>query len=377
MKKKVLSALLCVAMVGTMLVGCGSKPAEKVEDAAKEAVEKTESVVEEAKDKVEEAMEGDIKIEVVAKGFQHDFWKAVKAGAEKAAEEYGVQMNFVGPEGESAIQEQVTMVNTALSSKPAALCLAALDPSSIIEALNTAKADGIPVIGFDSGIPDAPEGTVAANASTDNVKAGELAAEHLYEVVKDKVANPENVVRIGVAAQDATSSSILGRTNGFIDKFIELAGGKDKVSVEGHDAYGAKVDGAKIIIEVAVPASVNDADALQAITSVLQKEDVIGFYASNEFSAKALINANNTLQKLGTDKIPAIGFDAGKQQLDAVRNGVFIGSITQDPVMIGFKAVELAVKAHKGEAVADVDTGAQWYDASNMDEEGIKACLYE
>ena len=33
---------------------------------------------------------GDFKVEVIAKGFQHDFWKAVNKGAEKAAQEFKV-----------------------------------------------------------------------------------------------------------------------------------------------------------------------------------------------------------------------------------------------------------------------------------------------
>ena len=46
MKKKLLSALLCVAMVASLVVGCGSKPAEApAEDAATEEV--TEDAAEE------------------------------------------------------------------------------------------------------------------------------------------------------------------------------------------------------------------------------------------------------------------------------------------------------------------------------------------
>ena len=51
--------------------------------------------------------------------------------------------------------------------------------------------------------------------------------------------------------------------------------------------------------------------------------------------------------------------------------------MTQDPYQIGYKAVELAVKAAKGEAVADVDTGAQWYNAENIDDEMISMLVYD
>ncbi len=60
-----------------------------------------------------------------------------------------------------------------------------------------------------------------------------------------------------------------------------------------------------------------------------------------------------------------------------MRNGYFLGSITQDPYQIGYKAVELAVKAYKGESVSDVDTGAKFYNADNMDDADIKGLLYD
>ncbi len=60
-----------------------------------------------------------------------------------------------------------------------------------------------------------------------------------------------------------------------------------------------------------------------------------------------------------------------------MRNGWFVGSVTQDPYMIGYLAVELAVKAANGEEVADVDTGAQWYTKDNIDEPNIALLVYD
>ena len=65
-------------------------------------------------------------VELVAKGFQHQFWQVVKKGAEAAATDLGVTINFQGPPSESDIQAQVDMLNSALSKNPSAICLAAL-----------------------------------------------------------------------------------------------------------------------------------------------------------------------------------------------------------------------------------------------------------
>jgi ribose transport system substrate-binding protein len=62
-----------------------------------------------------------------------------------------------------------------------------------------------------------------------------------------------------------------------------------------------------------------------------------------------------------------IGYDAGKQQKDAVRSGVEAGAVSQDPVGIGYKCVEAAVKAIRGEKVPkNIDTGFKWYDKTNI-----------
>jgi ribose transport system substrate-binding protein len=71
------------------------------------------------------------------------------------------------------------------------------------------------------------------------------------------------------------------------------------------------------------------------------------------------------------------GYDAGAAQKNAVRNQYFLGSITQDPYQIGYKAVELAYKAYKGEPVSDVDTGAKFYNYQNMDDPDIKGLIYD
>jgi ribose transport system substrate-binding protein len=76
-------------------------------------------------------------------------------------------------------------------------------------------------------------------------------------------------------------------------------------------------------------------------------------------------------------KLVVIGYDAGKQQLDAVRSGVEAGAITQDPIGIGYKSVEAAVKAIKGEQLPKtIDTGFHWYDKTNVESSDIKPLLY-
>lgn len=387
MKKKVLSVLLCTAMVATMAAGCGSDSAEttKTDDTAKtdNAAKDDAATDDAAKDDAKK--EGGMHFEIVSKGFQHAYWQAVLKGAEQKAEELGVTINFVGPNTESDVADQLQMLTSAINAKPDAIGLAALSTDALLDAITTAQSAGIPIIGFDSGVPGAPEGSIAANAATDNYAAGALAAEKTYEAIKDRIAKADGPVRIGVLGQDATSESIVNRGLGFIDKIAELIQTDGKtVTVEGNDKYVGdskvkKTDGADVVIEVAVPAQVDASLSKTDCETILNKEDTIAVYGSNQHSGEAMVSANETLQKFGTgeDQVIGVAFDSGKVIMGAVENGTFLGAITQAPVAMGEKIVELLYAAANGETVEDVDTGCQWYTAENMQDEEIAQNLYE
>ena len=139
---------------------------------------------------------------MISKGFQHQFWQAVKLGAERAAEEFGVEITFEGPESESQVDKQIDMLTAALAKDPDALCIAALDSKAVIPLLEQAHAAGIPVIGFDSGVDsDIP----IATAATDNYAAGALAADNLAELI-----GFEGEVAVIVPTRPATPASCAG-----------------------------------------------------------------------------------------------------------------------------------------------------------------------
>lgn len=377
--RKLMAALLSTVMVVSALTACGGSGNKTSSTKSAASATSTTSTAKSSTAKSSAAASttsGSKHIDVIAKGFQHQFWKAVELGTQNAAKEFGVEVTFQGPDNESAIAQQVEYLNTAIAKKPAAICLAALDTQASIPSIQSAMEAGIPIIGFDSGVPDAPKGAIKANASTNNAVAGALAADELYKLIESKIKDAKEPVRIGVVAQESNSQSIVDRTKGFVDKMTELCGA-DNVSVEGHDSLKNEKAGAKVVIDVGIPAEVKDVDAAAVASAILEKKDLIAIYGSNEFAANAIITANEGLDKLGADKVIAVGFDAGKKLLDAVRAKTFAGAVTQDPVQIGYQAVKLAVEAADGKSVSDVDTGAKWYNAENMDADDIKPCLYE
>ncbi len=329
----------------------------------------------------------DLNIQVIAKGFQHAFWQAVKLGAEQAATELGVTMEFNGPEGESAIATQVDMLNGALAKKPSGIVLAALDTEAVASQLQQAQDAKIPVVGFDSGVPDAPAGQIAATASTDNAAAAALAAQEMMKDTafadKIKAATKDAPVTVAVFSQDVTSASIIGRTEGFINEFKKLAEAAGaQVAVTGNDKYKVENPEATVNIEAVIPATPDAVDMKNGAIGLLNTKGLIGVFCSNEGAVTGLLNATNDGSDLDREKgkykdLVVAGFDAGATQKQAVKNGWFLGAVTQDPVRIGYLGVELAAKAAMGETVADVDTGAKWYTKDNMDQEDIAVLLYD
>ncbi len=331
-------------------------------------------------------------IAVVSKGEQHDFWQQVKLGAQDAATKLGVDMTFEGPPTESDVQIQVEMLNNAMAKNPVAVCLAALDTGSVMDQLQSALDKGMPVIGFDSGVPNAPAGSIYANASTNNYAAAGVAAEKMFEVLKDKVAaaTPAKPVTFVVLNQDASGESLLSRGKGFRDTMIDLIVAntglsKSDIAVTGNPAYIAAdspTSGKTVFIDMVVPASAANTDATAAAQAVLNKvssANTLGIFCSNESTVKGLLAATNDGSDL-PGKFPGlvvVGYDAGKAQKDAVRNQYFLGSITQDPYQIGYKAVSLAYDAYMGKSVSDVDTGAKFYTKDNMDDDDIKGLIYD
>lgn len=368
--KKLIALLLALVMV-CALAACAPK---------------TETPAENTDTPAETPSNGSLYIPVMAKGFQHQFWQAVKAGSDAAAAEYGVEIYFDGPASETEIAAQVDMVKKEMAKDPKAMCLAALDTEAVTEILEECAEKNIPVIGFDSGVPGDTTGAVKATACTNNEAAAAVAAEKFGEheglVAAMTNATSDAPVIIGCLSQDAVSASVTGRTTGFVDKMAEIAETYQpgKVSIEGHAKWEKKVDAPAIIIRVEISAT-TEATAVQTAANSLLALNPAAIFCSNEGAVTGFLSAVSDGEDLAEGgkyaDVVVAGFDAGAAQKNAVRQGWFYGSVTQDPYQIGYKAVEMAVKAANGEAVADVDTGAQWYNAENIDDEMIALLVYD
>jgi ribose transport system substrate-binding protein len=328
---------------------------------------------------------------VISKSYQNQFYQAAFKGAEDAAADLGVTVVTNGPDAESNVSQQVEQVAAAINQKPAAVVIAACDPSALEEKLIMAKDSGIPVIGFDSGIPGDTTGAVLATAATDNKNAGSNVAENLAsdaDFQKKILAGTEDAPTVvSVLAQDATSGSIVQRVDGFINEMVaqleKLDGLKGCVDVSGQEKWTIVSENpAKVKIQVVVPPSTSQADIQSAANTILATDNLVAAFAANQDAVNGIISATNDATDLDKTSgkykdLFVVGFDAGTTQKDAIKNNQFFGSVTQDPYQMGYQAIVLAVAASKGESVADVDTGSKWYNKDNIDDEDISILLYD
>ncbi|ANY08342.1 ABC transporter substrate-binding protein [Pseudonocardia sp. HH130630-07] len=287
-----------------------------------------------------------LEIAIVSKGFQHEFWQAVKQGADQEAARQQVNITFEGPATESEIEAQVTMLTNAVGRGPDALAVAALDSRAAAPVLQQAQGSGIPVVAFDSGVEsDIPVTT----AATDNRAAAAEAAKQLSTALG-------GVGKVGVVVHDQTSRSGIDRRDGFVEWMRANAPGIQLLDPQ----YGGG-DQAK------------SADIAKAI--VAANPDLRGIYGSNEGTA---IGVTRGVGESGRQGVAIAGFDSGSGQTDAIRDGRQLGAVTQDPVRMGAEVVKAAVKAVNGEEQPKViNTGFYWYDRSNINDPRIQSSLYE
>jgi ribose transport system substrate-binding protein len=287
-----------------------------------------------------------IYIPIITKAIESPFWNAVQQGAEKAASDFDLDISFEGTKRGATAEEQLDMLRKALDRKPQAIVFSALDSRAATPYLEEASESGIPIIGFDSGV-DSP--IVKTTVATDNYGAGALAAEKMAQLIGGKG-------KVGVIVLDRSSRVGIDRGDGFVDTLTQ-----EYPNIE------------------VLPVAYNEGDDIRskeiARDIIIANSDIKGMFGANENTAIGIMNAVKELNK--EDQIVIIGFDAARVA-DAVKAGCIAGAIAQNPVEMGYKSVEAAYRAYKGERNPEfIDTGFKWYDQSNIDDPEIQKLLYE
>jgi ribose transport system substrate-binding protein len=295
------------------------------------------------------------RIAVIPKGTTHDFWKSIRAGAEKAARERGnVQILWDGPPREDDRQEQRNIVERFFTSEGvSAIVLAPCDRRILLTPVEAAVAKGIPVVIMDSGLEESAALKSNPNylgyVATDNKEGGRRAADRMGELLKSK---PK--ARVLMLRMQAGSESTEQREAGFAEK---IRGFPNIELIIPEDEAGVTVDTAQ-----------------KASERVLSNhDDLDGIFTVNESSTVGMLQALRSLQRIG--KVKLVGFDGSTILINALRAGDLQGLVLQDPFDMGYRSVLRAIDALEGKRPAEpiVHTNLQVATRENLDAPAIRA----
>jgi len=261
------------------------------------------------------------RIGVVPKGRAHMFWQSVHAGANKAARENDVEVEWNGPATETDFNGQLQIVDAMINKRLDAIALAPIDKKVMVSIVERAMNQGIPVVIFDSPVDTE---LFVAQVATDNYKAGQLAAERMGEITGGKG-------KIAIVAVQVGAASTMAREQGF------------------EDTIKSKFPGLKILDKRYGEASV-ERSLTVAENMLTAFPDLNAMFASNESSA---VGAARAIKARGS-KVQLVGFDSGPTLEEDLKNGIIDSLVVQDPFNMGHEAVTSAVKKLKGESVQKI-----------------------
>jgi ribose transport system substrate-binding protein len=267
------------------------------------------------------------------------FYITMQCGAQEEAAKLGVTVNTQGPQKfDPTLQKPI--LDSIVAGKPDALLVAPTDVQAMQVPLEQAAAAGIKVVLVDTTTND-PSYAVSAIAS-DNEGGGRAAFEAI------KRLRPEGG-KVMVMNVDPGISTTDARAKGFEE------------AVKGDSKFQY----------VGVQYSHNDpATAAQLVSAQLQKDpDLVGVFATNIFSAEGSATGIRQAGKAG--QVQVVGFDAGPNQIQALRDGTVQALVAQDPGTIGRFGVDEAVTAlDGGQNTKDVQTGFTIITQENLNGEG-------
>lgn len=307
MKKKLLAAVMSLALVGSLLAGCGSS-GEGTTAAGSDSGS------------------GDqYKVYLITMDQMDQHWVNVDAGAKKAVAELGnVDYTWLAPDVKDDAK-QIECVNNAIAGGADAILIAANGPDAVTAALKEAAAEGIKIVYVDS----AADFEAVQTLATDNEAAGKTAGEEMIQALKDQGVNSGD---IGIVNVNAATASTVAREAGF------------RAAFEGTDFN---------ILETQY--GEGDAAKSKDIAANYLTQGVVGMFGANEGSTVGIGNAI----KEGGESIIGVGFDKSDAILSLIDGGYLLATMAQNPDVMGYEGVKTAVNALEGKATGDdvVDTG--------------------
>lgn len=320
-------------------------------------------------------------ISIVGKANNNAFWKEVIAGAKQAEEDINAELGYEGndkvkvtfssPEEADNVDEQVSILDEELARYPIALGISIADVQACEVQFDIAMENNIPVIAYDSG--SGYEG-IQSMVSTDNYAAGVLAANRMADMMDGK---GEVLVFVHESDSEAAAARRKSFRKEMRQKYEDISVVKivnwdklDKLKEEMVEK--AQAGEYELEVEELVPENISK----EAVVDYLLTKypDIKGCYATNSMTTQLFVQG---LERKEMTDVFVIGYDAGEDQMQALRDGKVDGLIVQNPFGMGYAAVIACARA--GLSIGNeafVNTGYTWVTKENMDSPDVQKMLY-
>jgi ribose transport system substrate-binding protein len=251
-------------------------------------------------------------IAVIPKGTSHLFWLSVQAGAMAAGKEFNVDVLWNGPSQETEYSRQIQILDSMIARNVDGIAVAASERKALLQSLDRAASQKIPVVVFDSGVDGENYLTFLA---TDNYEAGQMAGRELGRLLNGKG-------EVAMVMHAPGSASTMDRERGF------------------QDVIAQEFSGIRI---VATQFGLSDrAKARAAAENILTAHPRLdGIFASSEPSSVGTALAVDARGL--TRKLKFVAFDSSDSMIEDLKDGTIDGMVVQDPFQMGFESVRILV----------------------------------
>ena len=287
-----------------------------------------------------------LQIAVIPKGMTHEFWKAIHAGAVKAARELDVGIFWKGSQKEDDRAQQITVVEDFISRGVDGIVLAPLDDRALCRPVQDAAREKIPVVIIDSGLQGEDYISFVA---TDNYQGGVMAAKRLGGLLGGKG-------KIFLIRYQEGSASTMERERGF------------------YEAVTKDFPGLTLLVQDQYAGATTETAYQLAENLIGRFPDVEGIFAPNESSTFGTLRA---LQESGlAGKVRFVGFDSSPKLVQALKDKHIQGLVLQNPMKMGYMGVKFIVAHLRGDTIPKkVDTGVYLATPENMEDPEIHSLL--
>ena len=441
-KRNVRAAIAAALCMTVLAAGCGKKAddpvftGDKTEAPAYQAnLDAIKSSAYASVDNLD--LEPGTYISVIGRASSTPYWNQVKAGVEQAATDLNTALGYSGndkvkvlysaPDENDNIDQQVNILDEELARYPDVIAISSVDASACSVQFDLAIENGIPIVAFDSGNSYQ---NIQSSCKTNNIEAATTGTKNFCEkigdsgeillLVHDTVSDTAKEREAGIKNELAANHPNVTVTETiYLDQLKMLkkqivaeqvgvtpeelaaaeAGEKKEETTGTGDASETIADAASNAASSSADESANEtaqevdnelSEKMQQVNDGAAKmsdEDAIRYYMEKHPDLKGCIATNETVTQLAIktmDQLDAkkhitlVGFDAGKEQVNALKDGKVDGLIVQNPFGMGYATVVAAARTvlEIGNE-AEVNTGYVWVTADNMNDDTITPFLYE